>query len=216
MEWRGGNRQLRDHAELGKDVHVFEETPRPTRGLRYRGQFACAGYYERDDVPDTAGEPRRAFVFLLVPIEDIEETHTGAAAAPTNEVSTLRGAWEMPMEDLRELARAELGRQPKSREGKRRVWERSERLKIYVRRRASGTCEGCGMAASFNDRNQHPYLEPHHTRRLSDGGPDDPRHVIALCPGCHRRVHFGIDGDAYNELLIQRIAMLENVGAPAA
>jgi hypothetical protein len=38
-------------------------------------------------------------------------------------------------------------------------------------------------------------LEPHHTRRLSDGGPDDPRHVVAICPKCHRRVHHGKDGE---------------------
>jgi 5-methylcytosine-specific restriction protein A len=42
MEWRSHNRQLRDHAELGKDVHAFDEVP---SGLRYRGQLVTAGYY---------------------------------------------------------------------------------------------------------------------------------------------------------------------------
>jgi 5-methylcytosine-specific restriction enzyme A len=55
----------------------------------------------------------------------------------------------------------------------------------------------------------HPYLEPHHTRRLSDGGPDDYHHVIALCPTCHRRVHHGADGDAYNDDLKLRLSTLE-------
>jgi hypothetical protein len=37
-----------------------------------------------------------------------------------------------------------------------------------------------------------------HARPLSDGGPDHPAHVIALCPNCYRRVHAGADGEAYN------------------
>ncbi|WP_246259362.1 MULTISPECIES: HNH endonuclease [Chelativorans] len=52
-------------------------------------------------------------------------------------------------------------------------------------------------------------MEPHHLRRLSDGGPDDPRFVIALCPNCHRRVHHGMDGQAYNTELLDRMALIE-------
>lgn len=53
------------------------------------------------------------------------------------------------------------------------------------------------------------YLEPHHTRRLSDTGPDHPRWVIGLCPTCHRRVHYGADGVAYNDKLEAKLAMIE-------
>tara|TARA_R110000772_G_scaffold222322_2_gene332802 strand:- start:606 stop:920 length:315 start_codon:yes stop_codon:yes gene_type:complete len=42
------------------------------------------------------------------------------------------------------------------------------------------------------------YLEPHHIRRLTDGGPDDPQYVIALCPNCHREVHSGVEGEKKN------------------
>ena len=55
----------------------------------------------------------------------------------------------------------------------------------------------------------HPYLEPHHTRRLSDGGPDDYHHVIALYPTCHRRVHHADDGESYNAELRIRLESLE-------
>jgi hypothetical protein len=34
-------------------------------------------------------------------------------------------------------------------------------------------------------------LEPHHIRRLGDGGPDDPRFMGAVCPNCHREIHHG-------------------------
>ena len=42
---------------------------------------------------------------------------------------------------------------------------------------------GCGAEGPFPTRAlpERPYLEPHHTDRLSDGGPDHPARVIALC-----------------------------------
>jgi len=75
--------------------------------------------------------------------------------------------------------------------------------------RATGSCEGCGAPAPFLRPNGTPYLEPHHIRRLSDGGPDDPRFVIALCPNCHRRVRSGSDGPAYNDALLAKMPQIE-------
>ncbi len=46
-----------------------------------------------------------------------------------------------------------------------------------------------------------------------DGGPDDPRSVIAVCPNCHRRSHHGADGGDFNEQLKVRLAMIEPNGA---
>jgi 5-methylcytosine-specific restriction protein A len=50
-----------------------------------------------------------------------------------------------------------------------------------------------------------PYLETHHTTRLADEGLDHPQTVGAICPTCHRRIHSGIDGDAWNKQLKQRL-----------
>ena len=49
-----------------------------------------------------------------------------------------------------------------------------------------------------NEPTGTPYLEPHHTTRLSDGGPDHPRCVGAICPYCHREIHFGENGAEKN------------------
>jgi 5-methylcytosine-specific restriction protein A len=46
-----------------------------------------------------------------------------------------------------------------------------------------------------------PYLEPHHTRHLSDGGPDHPEWVVAVCPTCHKRAHYASDWKEYNAQL---------------
>jgi 5-methylcytosine-specific restriction protein A len=199
MEFVRGNLALRDHGENGEDVHVFEQE---TAGLRYVGQLVVAGYYEVDGVPDRNGDPRRAIVFELVPLDR-------QVAAPAQVVAPGDGRWTMPLEELRERAARTLGQQPNAREAKRTNYERSEDLKVYVRRRANGVCEGCKTSAPFDARDGRPYLEPHHIRRLSDGGPDDYHHVIALCPTCHRRVHHGSDGEAYNAQLRNTLREIE-------
>jgi len=87
---------------------------------------------------------------------------------------------------------------------------RSEAIRRYVLTRADGYCEGCQEPAPFNDREGKPFLEPHHTTRVADGGPDHPRNVIALCPNCHRRVHHSADGKAFNERLRSRLRRIES------
>ncbi|WP_342542729.1 HNH endonuclease signature motif containing protein [Paenisporosarcina sp. FSL H8-0542] len=37
----------------------------------------------------------------------------------------------------------------------------------------------------------NPYLEVHHIKRLADNGEDSVENAIAVCPNCHRELHFG-------------------------
>lgn len=204
MEFIRGNLALRDHGINGEELHLFEQE-QPS-GLRYIGPMVCAGFYELDDVPDRTGAPRRAIVFELVSLDE-------AMARPAPEEASAsglgEGRWSMPMEALRARLAGSVGRQPDSSEARRRTYARSDDLKIYVRRRANGFCEGCGEPAPFVTKTGQPYLEPHHTRRVADGGPDDYHYVIALCPTCHRRVHYAREGDAYNAELRKRLFHLE-------
>ncbi|UFN48891.1 HNH endonuclease [Roseomonas sp. OT10] len=58
--------------------------------------------------------------------------------------------------------------------------------------RAQGICEGCGRQAPFRRAtNGSPYLEVHHIKPLAEGGLDHLDNVEALCPNCHRDVHYG-------------------------
>ena len=142
MEFVRGNLALRDHSENSEDVHLFEQV---SGGLRYDGQMVCAGYYERDDVPDRNGDLRRAIVFELVALDDERPAagpEAGAAPAPDSR-------WTMPLDELRGRASRTVGKQPNASEAKRRTYERSEDLRVYVRRRADGRCEGCGSPAPF-------------------------------------------------------------------
>jgi len=204
MSFVRGNLALRDHATTGEDVHLFEQEP---EGLRYHGQMVVAGWNWQEDVPDRNGNLRRAIVFDLVALDN-------ELAAPVTPEESIRSAdprWTMPLDTLRSRSARTLGEPATSTVARRNVYQRSGDLKVYVLRRANGSCEGCGQPAPFLTTAGHPYLEPHHTRRLSDGGPDDYHHVIALCPTCHRRVHHGEDGESYNGELTMKLTKIESL-----
>lgn len=58
--------------------------------------------------------------------------------------------------------------------------------------RAAGKCEACHQSAPFTRAsNGNPYLEIHHKQRLADDGDDTLANVLALCPNCHRKAHYG-------------------------
>jgi 5-methylcytosine-specific restriction protein A len=113
------------------------------------------------------------------------------------------------LEELRVLARAAAGIFPVAVSGIRNIYQRSQDVRNYVLARSAGKCEGCKAPAPFIRKDGTAYLEPHHIRRLSDGGPDDPAFVVALCPNCHRRVHAGADGERYNSKLLIEMAGIE-------
>ena len=92
---------------------------------------------------------------------------------------------------------------------RRRYYERSEDVRAYVLARANGTCESCGKPAPFMRPDGSPYLEPHHTRRVSDGGPDHPRWVGGICPTCHKEIHYGANGKELNQRLQERLSQKE-------
>ncbi|ERP89604.1 hypothetical protein Q670_04205 [Alcanivorax sp. P2S70] len=72
------------------------------------------------------------------------------------------------------------------------VYERNPYVVAEVLARAKGVCERCEASAPFKRKKDgSPYLEVHHKIRLADGGEDTVTNAIALCPNCHRDLHFG-------------------------
>ncbi|MCX7335722.1 MULTISPECIES: HNH endonuclease [Methylobacterium] len=118
---------------------------------------------------------------------------------------------DVPLEELRERAFASVRPPEGPVPARRNIYQRSNDVRAYILARAGISCEGCGENAPFNRPDGSPYLEPHHLRRLSDGGPDDPRFVIGLCPTCHRRAHYSVDGVRYNAELMARMPNIERM-----
>lgn len=58
--------------------------------------------------------------------------------------------------------------------------------------RAGGYCERCKKRAPFlRAKDKTPYLEVHHVVQLAHGGKDTVDNATALCPNCHRELHYG-------------------------
>ncbi len=73
-------------------------------------------------------------------------------------------------------------------------FKRNADVIVEVLNRANGKCERCNKPAPFTRKSDFsPYLEVHHRIPLSEDGKDNVDNAMALCPNCHREVHFGIN-----------------------
>ena len=199
MEFKSGNRSIRDHARDGRALYLFQILEKESL-QRYMGEFVLANYSIRR-APDRNQNKRDVIVFHLLRVDDAQDSPT--QSDPYVRSLTLAEARQKALDACSGVAGA-AGAQ-----AVRTVYERSRAIRDYVRLRAKGICEACDAAAPFVGIDGLPYLEAHHTRRLSDGGIDHPRNVAAICPACHREVHFGQSGDALNKRVIERLALRE-------
>lgn len=85
-------------------------------------------------------------------------------------------------------------------------YRRASEITAYVKARADGICEACGEPAPFQTSGDDPYLEVYHVDELGEGGEDHPVKIIALCPTCHERVHYGRDGDRLDDERGEKLA----------
>ena len=85
---------------------------------------------------------------------------------------------------------------------------RDPMVKAWILTIASGRCECCLKSAPFLKTDGMPYLEVHHLRRLADGGSDTISNTVAVCPNCHRQLHFGSDSTSLAEQMLARLSRL--------
>lgn len=71
-----------------------------------------------------------------------------------------------------------------------------------------GRCE-LRDCESFITSKGEPYLEVHHVIPLSGNGPDEISNAVALCPACHRELHFGKDKADLQQALYAQIPRLK-------
>ena len=193
MEFVRGNAAILNHIDKGNDLHLFAQSKKGF--VRYICQMICTGYHYQAG-SDTTGRTRRMIVFELTPLELFSDAlliGTEPLAEPDQP--------QLSLDDLRGKAIANARPATNAVERRALYYQRSQSIKAYALRRARGNCEGCGVIAPFQTSDGQPYLEVHHIRRSSDGGPDHPRWVVAICPNCHRRAHYAQDAEAYNDHL---------------
>jgi 5-methylcytosine-specific restriction protein A len=203
MEFSRGNLAIRDHANEGRALHLFRLLGKG-KGQEYLGEHACAGYAINTG-KDKNGRQRKTIVFHLVPVEMVsDERLSDLGDDPNDRIPS-------SLEEARQRALAAFSASDGENGGAalRTLYRRSKHVKEYVLLRAAGRCESCFEPAPFKKRDGTEYLEPHHTTRVSDGGLDHPRFVAALCPACHRHIHYGQGGEEKNRTLAEMLAIKE-------
>lgn len=193
MVFKSGNRSLRDHAQDGRSVHLFRAQGK-SKPCTYLGEYVVANHSIVRG-PDKNGNERDVIVFHMLHVDAAQDEAAPPLASEDTPPASLQEARARALQACSGQAGAA------GATAVRTVYQRSRTVRAYVLMRASGQCEACTAPAPFIGVDGQPYLEAHHTTRLSDGGLDHPRFVIALCPTCHRRVHHGQDGKALNETL---------------
>jgi len=201
MRFVSGNRAIRDHALDGKTLFLFQALKK--KGLyRFLGEYACSSYELRSTY-DVHKTQRQVIVFHLVPVDEMDTIELAIEEKSKYEAMSLEEA------RTRAYASAQAQEGKPGKIGKRTYRSRSEDVRQYVLKRAVGACESCEKPAPFITINGLPYLEPHHVQRLSDNGLDHPMNVGAICPTCHREIHYGHHGAKKNETLKEKIRQLE-------
>ena len=68
---------------------------------------------------------------------------------------------------------------------------RAPEVVAWILNFANGICECCKKPAPFYREDGTSFLEVHHLKQLADEGSDTTTNAIAICPNCHRELHFG-------------------------
>lgn len=199
-----GNLALTRHSADGKAIHLFK-TLGKSKPVEYVGEYIYLDHYEAVG-KDRNGQSRTIIVFRLFREGDWsilnEAIEKEVAPIVIDDLAASRAA---------ALAAASAQGKGAPVKGSRNLYLRSRAVRDYVLLRANGACELCLEPAPFARLDGTLYLEPHHTTRLSDGGPDHPSHVGALCPSCHREIHFGQEGARKNAELQARLKQIEPI-----
>lgn len=84
-------------------------------------------------------------------------------------------------------------------------------VKAWILQEAGGMCELCGQPGPFILPTGETYLEVHHIKQLANGGPDSVENAVAVCPNCHRLLHWSVNAQDAKEKLYKQVTRLIRV-----
>lgn len=186
MKFIKGNKAILDHVKNNKKLFLFEYKKSAT--VQFIGECYCLGYHV-EERPDKNNNIRDAIVFHLDVLNNQSISTIEANQLPIT--SQRINSKKKDIQSLRSIALSKSSIAMNVKQRKILTHLRSQAIKSYALLRSKGKCECCGNSAPFLNKKNEPFLEVHHLTRISDGGPDHPRWVAALCPNCHREAHYG-------------------------
>ena len=179
------NKTLAESSVNGVDVHLFEIFR--SKEYTYIGRVELESDPYRETQIDAEAKSRLVWMFPLklasgnVPIIDKDKIEKLSAFKD-------KKAMKLSDQDLEARAQSCSG-VPGNRLVSTIQYDRNASVSEFVKRRARGRCQLCGLPAPFKRKDGTPYLETHHVIWLSEGGEDTVDNTVALCPNCHRKMH---------------------------
>ncbi|TCI75907.1 helix-turn-helix domain-containing protein [Exiguobacterium sp. SH0S1] len=195
------NKTLYESNENGIKVYLFEVYS--PGEYTFIGQVALAEEPFQTDEEDQDGNLRKAWKFPLkivgasypIPEETLVETYNRkekqAKKLDSNELKKRAKLTSKSTKHLKKRAEeANKDKQRNVRTITSTAYDRNPYISEYVKRLANGVCQLCEKEAPFKDATGEPFLETHHVKWLSNGGEDTIENCAALCPNCHRKMHY--------------------------
>lgn len=144
-------------------------------------------------------------VNVLQMLEELIHHHEDNFASP-------QIVFEAQVSKLRRVVALEVPRgqdSPAKRSRETTVFSRDPSVVAWVLKNSNGFCEICRKPAPFIKTDGDFYLEVHHLRGLADGGSDTVTNAVAICPNCHRHLHYGNDRDEVKANLYRTVNRLK-------
>jgi 5-methylcytosine-specific restriction protein A len=134
-----GNLAIRDHAQNGKELHLFEDIRQGN--VRYLGPASYAGHHD-EVAADRNGSPRKALVLEL----SLDLAPSATAPGLVEAVPDDDRLWRQSLDALRAAALTPAPPTASPAVRKANAYHRSNAVRVYVLKRANGKCEACGRA----------------------------------------------------------------------
>ena len=90
------------------------------------------------------------------------------------------------------------------------IFNRDVNVKAWILKNSHGICEVCKKNAPFQSFDGLPFLEVHHVKRLADGGTDTITNAVAICPNCHREIHYGENRDSLIDKIYKTVKRIKS------
>lgn len=217
--WRDD--ELKASVEAYLEMLANEHDGRPFTKKQYYetlatrfGRTAKAFEYRMQNISYVLSLLGRTWVTGLKPAKNV-----GAKVAAEIEslIAQIEGKNVVPAVAFEIMARESIGKiksiplgnqKPETTSAEVTVIKRDPAVKAWVLRESKGICECCNGPSPFSGSDGLPYLEVHHVRQLADKGSDTTSNAVALCPNCHREIHYGINSASLVSRLYEQVARL--------
>lgn len=186
----GQNQRIAESRTNGYRLFYFEVYK--NNEYTYKGELILDDKPYFVDEPDLNNNIRKVIKFKLKLKTPVDINCVSEEVIKEDELQKEKEINKMSSSELADLAMKSSG-ESKTIKVISEQYTRDLKVKQYTLRRANGKCDLCDKEAPFVSNKNEPYLESHHVVPLSKNGKDSIVNTVALCPNCHKEMHYGKD-----------------------